>query len=102
MALFDQWRKLVGLDMPEERLSAPGGSTGLGPDYPHSPGDRERGKFRVSQSPRLVQQAVCNDDGTAVSASTDVLLKELIEEVRQLRLALMSTGVAADPVTSDL
>ena len=41
-------------------------STGGGADFPESAGDREHGRFRPSATPRLVQVAVTNDDGTVI------------------------------------
>ena len=92
MALFD-WRKLIGLDGPDRDTQ---GRTGLGPDYPETAGDRERGKFRPSNYPRLVQLAVCNDDQSKVTGALEDKLDELIREIRLLRLALTMQGVAAD------
>lgn len=53
-------------------------STGLGPDFPGSSGDRERGKFRPSSTPRLVVVAVTNDDGTVVAGGLAQVLNELL------------------------
>ena len=36
------------------------------PDFPGSSGDRERGKFRPSKTPKLTQVSVVNDDGTVI------------------------------------
>ena len=83
------WRRLIGLE------TAPN-STGLGPDFPGSAGDRERAKFRESTLPRLTTVAVSGDDGGPVTASADVLLAELVYEMRLLRHALVLQGMAAD------
>ncbi len=84
------WRRLVGLDGPLAD------STGLGPDFPGSAGDRERAKFRESTHPRLTTVAVSGDDGEPVAATADQLLEELIYEVRLMRHALVLGGMAAD------
>lgn len=85
------WRRLVGYKAAEARSS-----TGLGPDYPTSAGDREKGKFRESAYPRLTQVAVSGDDGEAITVGTNDLLLELINEVKLLRHALVMEGLAAD------
>ena len=84
------WRKVVGLE--GSYLD----STGLGPDYPGSAGDRERGKFRPSSYPRLTQVAVADDEGQPVNRTVESLLEELVFEVRLLRHALVLQGMAAD------
>ena len=61
-------------EFPESRTE----STGAGPDFPGSAGDRERGKFRPSATPRLTQIAVVGDDGRPVALTTDQLLVELL------------------------
>lgn len=86
---FD-WRTVIGFPRRESD------STGLGPDFPGSAGDRERGKFRPSAYPRLTQVAVASDDGQPIGASSDQLLQELLYEVRLLRHALVLQGLAAD------
>ena len=53
-------------------------STGSGPDFPGSSGDREKGKFRPSATPRLTQVAVTGDDGKPVTRTTDQLLEEIL------------------------
>ena len=53
-------------------------STGAGPDFPGSAGDRERGKFRPSATPRLTQIAVVGDDGRPVALTTEQLLADLV------------------------
>ena len=53
-------------------------STGLGPDFPVSSGDRERGKHRPSKTPRLTVIAVSNDDGTVVASGLADVLNELL------------------------
>lgn len=84
------WRKIVGLTGPYED------TTGLGPDFPGSAGDRERAKFRESAHPRLTQVAVTGDDGEPVSKSTNDLLEEVIYELRTMRHALVLGGLAED------
>ena len=51
---------------------------GAGPDFPGSSGDRERGKFRPSETPRLTSVAVVGDDGLPIPRTTDQLLAELL------------------------
>lgn len=53
-------------------------TTSSGPDFPGSSGDRERGKFRPSDTPRLTRVAVSGDDGKAIVATTDELLGEIL------------------------
>ena len=43
-----------------------------------SEGDLRKGSYRRSVWPRLATQAVVNDDGTSLSATTDVLLASLL------------------------
>lgn len=63
---------------PEEFIQSRTESTSSGPDFPGSSGDRERGKFRPSDTPRLTRVAVAGDDGQAVVATTDELLGEIL------------------------
>ena len=86
------WQKLIGLRGPDRGP----GSTGLGPDWPESAGDREKGKFRPSQYPRLTQVAVVDDDGNPVGTAQIPAFDELIDEIRRLRFALQLQGTAAD------
>ncbi len=51
---------------------------GTGPDFPGSSGDRERGKFRPSATPRLVTMAVVGDDGRPLALTTEQLLDQVI------------------------
>ena len=44
-----------------------------------SEGDLNRNSYRSSRLDRLSTRAVVNDDGTDIAASTDTLLRELIE-----------------------
>ncbi len=71
-------------------------STGSGPNFPSSSGDREKGKFRLSDFPRLTVVAVSNDDGMPIAATTNQILAELLHETRLLRHALVLGGLAAD------
>ena len=65
-------------------------STGAGPDFPGSGGDREQGKFRPSSTPRLDVVAVAGDDGKPVAKTTDELLAEMLlwQKAAVLALAL--------------
>ena len=73
-------------DFPESRTE----STGAGPDFPGSSGDREKGKFRPSGTPRLTLVAVSDDEGKPVVKTTDELLAELLlwQKAAVLALAL--------------
>ncbi len=82
------WRKLVGF--PPKYVD----STGLGPDFPGTAGDRERGKFRASKYPRLTTVAVSDDDGESLRGSTDELLWEILQELRAQRLGMAASGTA--------
>ena len=73
---------------PLEFLESLRESTGGGPDFPGSAGDRERGKFRPSRTPRLTQVAVSGDDGRPVALTTDQLLGEILIHQKALLLAL--------------
>ena len=98
MAWYD-WQRLIGLRKDVFPGSATDhGSTGMGPDFPDSAGDRERGKFRPGQFPRLTTVAVSNDDGSPILAGGELLHKmdELILEMRRLRQGLVLNDVAED------
>mgnify|MGYP001605050951 CR=1 FL=1 len=66
------------LKAPEQFPESLVQSTGAGPDFPGSSGDRERGKFRPSATPRLTQVAVTGDDGRPVARTTDELLAGIL------------------------
>ena len=66
------------LKAPEQFPESLVQSTGSGPDFPGSSGDREKGKFRPSATPRLTQVAVTGDDGKPVTRTTAQLLVELL------------------------
>ena len=66
------------LKAPEQFPESLVQSTGSGPDFPGSSGDREKGKFRPSATPRLTQVAVTGDDGRPIAKTTDKLLTELL------------------------
>ena len=63
-------------------------STGLGPDFPGSAGDREQGKFRESATPRLDQVAVSGDGGRPVIETTDQFLAEILVYQKAILIAL--------------
>lgn len=65
---------------------------GAGPDFPGSSGDRERGKFRPSETPRLTKLAVANDDSERITKTTDALLEEILlyQKATLLALSLLS------------
>lgn len=83
---FD-WKRIVGLYGPAA-ATGESAQTGLGPDFPESAGDREKGKFRPSAYPRLTQVAVTNDDGTPVGASASSLEDERLLELKAIRLGI--------------
>ena len=59
---------------PEEDIS----TTGAGPDFPGSAGDREKGKFRPSAIPRRTAVAVVGDDGKPIARTSETLLEEVL------------------------
>lgn len=63
-------------------------TTGAGPDFPGSSGDRERGRFRPSATPRLTQVAVTGDDGQPVVLTTNQILLEILAVQKALLMAL--------------
>ena len=75
-------------------------TTGSGPDFPGSSGDRERGKFRPSGTPRLTQVAVTGDDGQPVALSTNQLLEQILvyQQAILMGLAFLS---ASEPFSPD-
>lgn len=72
---------------------------GSGPDFPGSSGDRERGKFRPSATPRLVTVAISGDDGRPIARTTEELLGDILVYQRAILLALSLTadGVGFTP-----
>ena len=86
------WKKLIGLAGPD--LTP--GTTGLGPDFPESAGDREKGKFRESAYARLTAVAVVDDDGNSIGSALVPNFEDLAMEIRKLRFALTVKGVAED------
>ena len=77
-------------------------TTSSGPDFPGSSGDRERGKFRPSDTPRLTRVAVSGDDGQAVVATTDELLGEILMWVKAMVRAQVLTASGDDFDLEDL
>lgn len=79
---------------PESKLN----TTGAGPDFPGSAGDRERGKFRPSATPRQTTVAVVGDDSRPITRTTNELLEELLLWQKALVLAqvLRSEGARFD------
>ena len=71
-------------EFPESRTE----STGAGPDFPGSSGDRERGKFRPSATPRLTTVAVVGDDGRPVGERSGVTLGDLLLWQKAIVVAL--------------
>lgn len=69
---------------PEELIE----STGGGPDFPGSSGDRERGKFRPGEIPRKTTVAVVADDGRPVVRSVAEVLSDMLLYQKAILLAL--------------
>lgn len=67
-------------------------TVGSGPDFPGSSGDRERGKFRPSATPRLTAVAVTGDRGEPIAATVEQLLAEMILYQKAILLALSLTA----------
>lgn len=80
------WKKIIGLDTSGRDVST--WSTALGPDFPESAGDREKGKFRESAYPRLTQIAVTNDDGTPIGAGVLSTEEETLLELKAIRIGI--------------
>lgn len=76
------WKTLVGLSKSPD-------TTSLGPDFPESAGDREKGKFRESTYPRLTTLAVSNDDGGDIGAAN-----LSVEEETALYLKAIALGMS--------
>ena len=77
-------------------------ANGQTPDFPGDAGDREKGKFRPSRTPRLTQLAVVDDDGNPIGSVLIPSFEELLDEIRLLRLALELQGTAAKVTLEDL
>ena len=82
-------------EFPQSRVE----STGAGPDFPGSAGDRERGKFRPSSIPRLTQVAVTGDDGLPVVRTAEHILEEILlyQKAILLALSLVTKGASFEP-----
>ena len=76
-------------------------STGLGADLPGSSGDRERGKFRPSATPRLTQVAVTGDDGKAITLTTNQILLEILAYQKAILTALSYLSNSAEFEAND-
>ena len=75
--------------------------TAHAPEFPESPGDRERGKFRPSFWRRLTQIAVSNDDGGPVTEKTDAVLSDILARLDSMEATLKPFGVVSiDGVTT--
>lgn len=77
-------------------------STGAGPDFPGSSGDRERGKFRPSGTARRTQVAVTGDDGQPVVKTTDELLAEILVWQKAMVIAQLWNMVGATYTLEEL
>ena len=77
-------------------------STGAGPDFPGSSGDRERGKFRPSEKARYDIVAVGRDDGKPVAQTTDQLLAEVLLWQKAMVLALsLLADISVDDIVKE-
>ena len=70
-------------------------TTGAGPDFPGSSGDRERGRFRPSATKRLTTVAVTGDGGESLGPQTmEAMMEELLVQQKAIVLGLaLLTGV---------
>ena len=75
-------------------------TTGGGPDFPGSAGDRERGRFRPSSMPRHTAVAVVDDEGRPIARTTEQILEELLDYNKAILLAL-SLVVRGEAFTPD-
>jgi len=50
-----------------------------------SEGDLNRNSYRSSEYPRLAVRAICNDDGTPITETTDELLRAILKELQTIR-----------------
>lgn len=82
-----------GAPFPESRRDSVGDGA---PDFPSSAGAREGGKFRPSATPKLVQIAVTNDDGTQIGTALVPSSEEIAFWIRALYAGLVATGQAED------
>lgn len=80
---------MTTLKRPYEFPESQRETTGGGPDFPGSSGDRERGKFRPSATPRLAVIAVAGDDGRPVPITTNELLAQTLLWQKAMVVALM-------------
>ena len=85
-------------EFPESSLN----TTGAGPDFPGSSGDRERGKFRPSGTPRLTQMAVTDDAGQPIARTTEQLLAEMLLWQKAIVLALSLRSAGAEFSVDDV
>ena len=88
MAQFTAWPPTE--PFPESLRDSTGG---LGPDFPTSGGDRERGKFRAARLPRLTTLAVVNDDGSEVGSG---LQSDPGETVLLLKAMVLGLSITTD------
>ena len=91
-AQFPKWPPEPSSPWPETQHA----SNGETPDFPGSAGDREQGKFRPSDTPRLTVVAVVNDDGTRIGSALVPGYEELSYWIRALYAGLVAGGVAQD------
>src|SRR3990167_8451335 len=82
-----------GNPFPESQRDTTG--DGL-PDFPSGSGGREAGKFRPSATPKLVQVAVVNDDGTVIGHALIESNEEVIFWLKAMYASLVLKGTAED------
>ena len=66
------------------------------PDFPSAAGAREQGKFRPSATPKLVQVAVVNDDGSPIGTALVPSSEDLTFWVRAMYAGMVLQGTAVD------
>ena len=89
--IFPAWPP--GKPFPESGTDTVGDGS---PDFPTSAGTREAGKFRPSGTPKLVQIAVVNDDGTQIGTALVASSEDVAFWLRALYAGLILKGMAED------
>lgn len=88
---FPKWPP--GNPFPESQTDSIGDGA---PDFPSSAGAREQGKFRPSATPKLVQIAVVNDDGTEIGSALIPSSEEIAFWIRAMYAGMVLKGTAED------
>lgn len=82
-----------GNPFPESQIDTLGDGA---PDFPTSAGAREQGKFRPSETPKLTQIAVTNDDGTVIGTALIPNVEEVSFWIRAMYAGMILKGTAED------